>query len=85
MMMIAEMTKVRISDTGMEYNTPSKPKNTGSSRAKPTPNTTSRNMDSSVEASALPTACRKMKHALLTQARIIMHRYVRKALTANAV
>ena len=73
-MMTAEIRKVRISDTGMEYSTPSKPKNTGSSRAKPTPNTTSRNMDSSVEASALPTACRKMKHALLTQARIIMQR-----------
>ena len=28
-MMIAEMIKVRISDTGMEYSTPSKPKNTG--------------------------------------------------------
>lgn len=31
-MMMAEMRKVRISDTGMEYSTPSKPKNTGSSR-----------------------------------------------------
>ena len=72
--MIAEMIKVRISDTGMEYKTPFNPKNSGSSSAKPTPNITSRNMDSSVEASALPTACRKMKQALLMQARIIMHR-----------
>lgn len=79
------MIKVRISDTGMEYSTPSRPKNTGSSRAKPTPNTTSRNMDNSVDESALPTACKKMKHALLTQARIIMQRYVRKALMAKSV
>ena len=73
-MMIAEMIKVRISDTGMEYSTPSNPKNTGSNRAKPTPNTTSRNMDSSVDVSALPTACKKIKHALLTQASTIMQR-----------
>ena len=73
-MMTAEMINVRISDTGMEYSTPSRPKNTGSNSAKPTPNTTSRNMDSSVEVSALPTACRKMKHALLTQASTIMQR-----------
>ena len=73
-MMTAEMINVRISDTGMEYSTPSRPKNTGSSSAKPTPNTTSRNMDSSVDENALPTACRKMKHALLTQASTIMQR-----------
>ena len=72
--MIAEMIKVRISDTGMEYSTPSKPKNTGNNRAKPTPNTTSRNIDNSVEASALPTACKKMKHALLMQAKTIIQR-----------
>ena len=58
----------------MEYSTPSRPKNRGSSRAKPTPKTTSRNMDSMVEASALPRACRKMKQALFTQASTIMHR-----------
>ena len=69
----------------MEYNTPSRPKNTGSSTAKPTPNTTSRNMDSSVEVSALPTACRKMRHALLIQASTIMQRYIRNALTAKSV
>ena len=36
------MAKVRKSDTGMEYSTPYSPKNRGSSRAKPTPNTISR-------------------------------------------
>ena len=73
-MMITEMIKVRTSETGMEYSTPSSPKDNGNSSAKPTPNTTSRNMDSSVDASALPTACRKMKQALFTQASTIMHR-----------
>ena len=52
----------------------SMPKNTGSSSAKPTPNTTSRNMDSSVDENALPTACWKMMHALLSQASTIMQR-----------
>ena len=73
-MINTEIKKVRTSDTGMEYRTPSSPKNTGSSRANPTPNTTSRNRESMVEASALPTACKKMKQALFTQARIIMQR-----------
>lgn len=73
-MINTEITKVKISETGIEYSTPSRPKNTGSSRAKPTPNTNSRNMESSVDASALPTACKKIKHALLTQAKIIMQR-----------
>ena len=73
-MITAEIRNVRISETGMEYKTPSSPKNTGSSSAKPTPNTTSRNMDSSVEDNALPTACKKMKQALFTQASTIMHR-----------
>lgn len=59
---------------GMEYSTPSSPKNRGSSRAKPTPNTTSRTMDRAVDSAALPMACKKMKQALLTQARMIMHR-----------
>ena len=39
-MMNAEIKKVRISETDMEYSTPSKPKNIGRSSAKPTPNTT---------------------------------------------
>ena len=68
------MIKVKISETGMEYRTPSRPKKTGRSNAKPTPNTTSRNMESMVDANALPTACKKMKHALLTHAKIIMQR-----------
>ena len=41
---------------GMEYNTPSSPKNRGSSRAKPTPNTTSRTMDRAVDSAALAMA-----------------------------
>ena len=57
-MAIAEMMNVSRSETGMEYSTPSRPKNTGSSRAKPTPNTTSRTMDSTVDSSALPRDCR---------------------------
>ena len=58
---------VKKSETGMEYSTPSKPKKTGSSSAKPTPNTISRTMDSAVDAAALPIAWRKIKQALLTQ------------------
>ena len=84
-MMTAEMRKVRTSDTGMEYSTPSRPKNSGRTRAKPTPKTTSRNMESIVEANALPRAYRNMKQALLTQAKTIMQRYTRNALTAKAV
>ena len=42
----------------MEYNTPSSPKNSGNSSAKPTPNTTSRTMESIVEENALPSDCR---------------------------
>ena len=57
----AEITNVSTSDTGMENSTPSNPKISGSVRAKPTPKTTSRNIDSMVEANALPRACRKMK------------------------
>ena len=37
-------------------------------------NTTSLNIDNIVEDNALPTACRKMKQALLTQAKIIIQR-----------
>ena len=50
----SEMTKVSTSETGMDQSTPSSPKKTGSTRAKPTPNTTSRTMDSRVDSSALP-------------------------------
>ena len=56
MIITAEIKKVRISDIGMEYSTPSKPKISGNTNAKPTPKTTSRNMDSIVEARALPKA-----------------------------
>ena len=66
--------KVSRSDTGMEYSTPSSPNHSGSTRAKPTPKITSRIMDRAVEAAALPLAWRKMKQALFTQAKIIMHR-----------
>ena len=65
---------VSASDTGMEYSTPSNPKNWGSSSAKPTPKRISRIMDRAVEAAALPMAWRKMKAALFTQAKITMHR-----------
>lgn len=63
-----------MSETGMEYKIPSKPKKIGRSSAKPTPNTTSRIIDNAVDAAALPMACRKMKQALFTQAKIIMHK-----------
>ena len=53
--------KVRESETGMEYKTPSSPKNKGRIKANPTPNTTSRIMDRAVEAAAFPMAC-KNKH-----------------------
>ena len=68
------MRKVRTSDTSMEYSTPFSPKNIGRSGANPTPNTTSRNRESIVEESILPTACKRMKRALFTQAKIIMRR-----------
>lgn len=54
--MTADTTAVRISDTGMEYNTPSRPKNIGRRSAKPTPNTISLIMDSAVDAAAFPIA-----------------------------
>ena len=69
----------------MEYRTPSSPKKTGSNSAKPTPKTISRTMDSAVDAAALPIACRKIKQALFTHAKITMHRYTRNALTAKSV
>ena len=59
----------------MEKSTPSRPKKRGRSRAKPTPNTTSRTMERMVDSRAFPMACRKMKQALFTQARIIRQRY----------
>ena len=48
--------KVRISDSGIEYKTPSRPKKSGSKSAKPTPKTISRTMDSSVDSAAFPIA-----------------------------
>ena len=42
-------------------------------------------MESIVDENALPTACKKMKHALFTQASTIMQRYVRNALIAKSV
>lgn len=39
-MINAAAANVKTSDTGMEYSTPSRPKNTGSSKEKPAPNTT---------------------------------------------
>ena len=62
------------SDTGIEYSTPSSPKSSGSSSAKPTPNRTSRTIESMVDRKALPSDCRYMKVALFTVASIIMHR-----------
>lgn len=81
----AETSAVRMSDTGMEYRTPSKPKNVGRRSANPTPSTISRTIDRIVDAIALPIACRKMKVALLTQVKTIMHRYIRKARMAKSV
>lgn len=68
------MMKVKRSDIGIEYRTPSNPKKSGSNNAKPTPNTTSRIIERSVEATAFPIACRKIKQDLLIQARTIMHK-----------
>ena len=73
-MRIAEMTAVRISDSGMEYSTPSNPKNRGRRSASPTPNTISRTIESNVDSTARPIACRKMKVALLMQAKTIIHK-----------
>ncbi len=74
MIITAEMIKVRISETGMEYSTPSRPKKIGRNNAKPTSNTTSRNMEIVVDANVLSTACKKMMHALLIHAKIVMQR-----------
>lgn len=57
----------------------------GNSRHSPTPKRISRTMDSPVEAAAFPIACRNMKAALFTQARMDMDRYMRKARIPNAV
>lgn len=59
MMITTERTAVRISETGMEYSTPSSPKKSGSRSAKPTPNTISRTMERRVEAAALPHGLQK--------------------------
>lgn len=63
-----------MSDTGIEYKTPSSSKNSGSNRAKPTPKTTSLIMERIVDSLAFPMACRKIKHALFTQAKTIIQR-----------
>lgn len=68
------MKNVSISDSGIEYKTPSRPKKTGSKTANPTPNTISRIIESTVEDTALPIACKKMKQALFTHANTIIHR-----------
>ena len=47
---------VRMSDSGIEYKTPSRPKKTGRSNAKPTPKTISRTMESTVDSTAFPIA-----------------------------
>ena len=52
----AERINVRISDTGIEYRTPSRPKKAGRMMASPTPNTISLTTDSIVESAALPIA-----------------------------
>lgn len=49
----------------MEYSTPSSPNQQGSSRAEPTPNTTSRTREMAVEANAFPRDWRKNKHFLI--------------------
>lgn len=68
------MMKVSTSETGMEYSTPSSPNKRGSKSAKPTPNTISLTMESMVDSTAFPIACKKMNVALFTQASTIMHR-----------
>jgi hypothetical protein len=47
-----------MSDAGMEYSTPSSPKNKGKTSANPTPNTTSLNRERKVEAHGLPSDCK---------------------------
>ena len=51
-----EAINVRISATAIKYRIPSRPKKIGRIRTKPTPKTTSRRMESAVEAAALPSA-----------------------------
>lgn len=54
----ADIKNVRISDTGIEYKTPSNPKKIGRIIANPTPNTISLTIDKNVDASAFPSDCR---------------------------
>ena len=82
---IAEIIAVKTSETGIEYKTPSSPKNKGSNKVRPTPNTISRTIDSIVDSTAFPIACKNIKVALFMQARTIMQRYMRKAFTAKSV
>ena len=79
------MRNVSKSDNGMEYSTPSSPNLSGNRSAKPTPNTISLTIDRIVDSRAFPIACKKIKQALFTQAKIIMHRYILNAFIANAV
>ena len=74
MIITAETTAVSISDTGMEYRTPSSPKNKGRIRANPTPKTISRIIESIVDDTALPIACRNINAALLMQAKMTVQR-----------
>lgn len=73
-MTAAEIKAVRASENGIDHRTPSRPKKAGSRRAKPTPKSISRDIDRAVEAAALPMACRKIKAALLTQAKTTAQR-----------
>lgn len=75
----------RKSDKGIEYRTPLSPNFIGSKSANPTPNIISLTIDNIVDSSALPIACKKIKHALLTQANIIIQRYILNDFTANSV
>ena len=74
-----------MSEMGIDSNTPFNPKNFGKIRANPTPNITSRMVDSMVEATAFPMDCRKIKHDLLIQAKTTIHKYIRKDFIANCV
>ena len=85
MITIAESIAVSKSETGIEYNTPSSPKNRGNIIAKPTPNTISRTIESKVDERALPIACKNINAVLLMQAKIIIQRYILNAFTAKSV
>ena len=71
---IIEKMNVNISDTGIEYNTPSRPKNIGNTSAKPTPNKISLIIEIIVDATTFPKKKKKIKVALFTHAKIIIHK-----------